>query len=93
MIIDKLISREDAYASGVEAGFAAGLEEAAQIHNDLAENWFVCAEDETSSVGAKAYRQQAGLHRKYARNILNLKERSNQDGSTDGDNGPSQAPF
>ncbi len=77
MIIDKLISREDAYASGVEAGsevsFAAGLEEAAQMHDRMAQNWSDCARDSTG-IEAGLMRKRAIVHRCYATDIRNLKK-------------------
>ncbi len=90
MIIDKLISREDAYASGVEAGFKAGLEAASEYHLNRASEWQRCITETHNLVDKSAMWPNIGNHQRYAKAIRSLKERNTSDATTDRDSGPSQ---
>ena len=79
MILDKIVNLEVARA----AGFIEGLNAAAEYHDNLAENWYTCAQDTTNSIDAEQNRQKARFHKKYARDMHSLKERSTPDEQKD----------
>lgn len=83
-------SRSETEDRAYKKGFIEGLEAAAEYHTRRANEWEMCRTEIHNSIDQPEMWQSVLNHRRYAKHILNLRERSDQDGSTNRDGGSRQ---